>query len=757
MRDGRVRLHDPATGVSIVILDLRANTYTNSEDGMYGPAVDTGRSPIRPAGPHPRTTPTDGGMYQRPTGDDRRTTLNTNDLRGKMLRIKVKDAITAADQNRADLPGSGGGAYTIPAGNLYPLVAGAPQARTRPEVYAMGFRNPFRLSVDENDVAYTTDYSPDANTPARSRGPAGVGRVEIVRHPANYGYPLCYSSKLGYYRWNFQEFAAGTTTVGTPLDTPAQPVDCAGASLVNDSRWVANGGPGFEPGLRNTPRVTDPEIWYSYRDNTPAAPLGTPCFGYYATTPGSIAPGSTTECPRLFPELFTGGVGPQGISKYHYEPGNPSTTKFPPYFDESVIFGEFTQDTMREVKLDSQNRVFKINSFLPCGQANVATTFAFECDNPMDMQWGADGSLYLLTYGDGFFTPNADAGLYKFNYVKGQRAPRAVLSADRTNGPAPLTVKFSSAGSNTPEPSESITYSWDFGDGTPVSLDPNPTHTYTAARKYTVVLTVTSSSGKTDRASATITAGNTAPTLTVQTPPAGGTFAFGDTIPYTVTGADPEDGTFDCNRVVVTFVLGHDTHGHAEEESRGCQGVLNTDATDVAHGGNVFGVVSATYTDRGGDLALSTTAQQTIRQKRQEVEVAVNQSGTNTAATTDVGGGTHRGSLAAGDWIQLNGPFNLVNITSITTAWRTRPRVAPPARRWRRSRSTRTPSQDRSCRRTTWSRPVATPPGRARRSRSPCRARTSCSSCSATVPDGATGGNLFNLNWTEFVGKGIAQ
>ena len=39
-RDGRVRLHDAATGRSTVILDLRANTYTHSEDGMYGPAID---------------------------------------------------------------------------------------------------------------------------------------------------------------------------------------------------------------------------------------------------------------------------------------------------------------------------------------------------------------------------------------------------------------------------------------------------------------------------------------------------------------------------------------------------------------------------------------------------------------------------------------------------------------------------------------------------------------------------------------------
>ena len=65
----------------------------------------------------------------------------------------------------------------------------------------------------------------------------------------------------------------------------------------------------------------------------------------------------------------------------------------------------------------------------------------------MDMQFGADGSFYLLTYGDGFFNINADAGMYRWDYVKGQRAPKAVLTTDRTDGPAPLTVNFTSAGS----------------------------------------------------------------------------------------------------------------------------------------------------------------------------------------------------------------------------------------------------------------------------------------------------------------------
>ena len=205
-------------------------------------------------------------------------------------------------------------------------------------------------------------------------------------------------------------------------------------------------------------------------------------------------------------------MGPHGIAKYHYDPANPNPKKFPPYYDNSVILGEFTQDTLRELKTDSQNRVFKINQFLPCGAANVANPpFTFECDNPMDLQWGADGDFYLLTYGDGFFNINADAGMYKWQYVKGQRAPVAVLTTDRTDGPLPLTVNFSSAGSSDADPGDSISFDWDFGDGTAHSIDPNPTHTYTTRGRYTVVLTVSDSSGLSAGQQTTITAGNIEP------------------------------------------------------------------------------------------------------------------------------------------------------------------------------------------------------------------------------------------------------
>jgi cytochrome c len=570
--------------------------------------------------------------YNAPYVDARRSAGNTNDLRGKLLRVRV----------RPD------GTYTIPKGNLFRPGT----ALTRPEIYAMGFRNPFRLNLDANDVAYVTDYSPDSRTPQVFRGPPGVGRLEIVRHPANYGWPYCVSPTLPYYRWNF--------TTSTPLDSPPRVFECANPSHgpSNESR--------HNTGLAVTPALTAPDMWYSYNDNNPPTPLGTPCAAYYTQDP----PGT---CPRLFPELGPGGgVGPHGAAPYHFDPKNPNPTKFPAYYDGSIFFGEFTRDYLREIRLDSRGRIFKINNLLDCGDASAdRAVLPFVCDAPMDMRWGPDGDFYLLSYGDGFFRANPDALLVKFSYVKGQRAPTAVVAATPTSGVAPLTVSFSSAGSSDPDPGDSIGFAWDFdGNGTVDSTDPNPSFTYTAGGVYTARLTVTDPSGKTGVASTTIEVGNTAPTVRLTTPADGGIFDWGDRVPWSVTVTDPEDGTIDCSRVTVSFALGHDNHGHGEGSQTGCSGIIQTDPEDATHAsGYLYGGITASYTDLGanGQPPLTTIDQRTIQQRRQQPEFALDQSGTSTAPTTDPDGGdANRTSLDPGDWVAINRVVNLSNVDSVT-------------------------------------------------------------------------------------------
>src|SRR5688572_27710160 len=92
--------------------DAAGNLYLSTGDDA-NPFESDGYAPI------------DERSTRNPAFDAQRSSANTNDLRGKLLRISVQ----------AD------GSYTIPAGNLFtPGTLG-----TRPEIYAMGFRNPFRF------------------------------------------------------------------------------------------------------------------------------------------------------------------------------------------------------------------------------------------------------------------------------------------------------------------------------------------------------------------------------------------------------------------------------------------------------------------------------------------------------------------------------------------------------------------------------------------------------------------------------------
>ena len=154
------------------------------------------------------------------------------------------------------------------------------------------------------------------------------------------------------------------------------------------------------------------------------------------------------------------------------------------------------------------------------------------------MAFGPEGALYVLDYGTGYFNGDANSALYRYDYLAGaNRAPTAVAAANKTSGQAPLTVAFSSAGSSDPEGS-ALTYSWAFGDGT-TSTAANPTKTYTANGTYNVTLTVRDPDGATGTASVQVGVGNTAPTVTINSPANGQLFAYGDTVPFNFTAGRP--------------------------------------------------------------------------------------------------------------------------------------------------------------------------------------------------------------------------
>ncbi|SDY89082.1 Glucose/arabinose dehydrogenase, beta-propeller fold [Asanoa ishikariensis] len=549
--------------------DAAGNLYLSTGDDS-NPFDSAGYSPI------------DERTNRNPAYDAQRSAGNTNDLRGKLLRIKV----------------NANGSYSVPSGNLF----AAGTANTRPEIYAMGFRNPFRISVDKGTgVVYVGDYGPDAGSTDANRGPSGQVEFNRVTSAGNYGWPYCTGTNTSTETYNEWNFATGTT---------GAKFNCSGGATNNSFR---NTGQGTLPAAR--------PAWIKY-----AGDSGTPT------------------------EFGGGSESPMGGPVYRYNASNTSTTKFPQAFDGQFFATEFGRGWIKPIHVNSD------------GTRGTIDTFPWVGKQVMDSAFGPDGAYYVLDYGTGYFNGDANSALYRFDYVAGgNRAPTAVATAQPTSGQAPLTVAFSSAGSTDPD-GGALTYSWAFGDGT-TSTAANPSKTYTSNGTYTATLTVRDPQGATGTASVQIGVGNTAPTVNITLPGNGQLFNFGDTIPFTISASDPEDGTVNCARAKMTYVLGHDQHGHQITSVNGCSGSI-TVPTDGEHdaAANIFAIFDAEYTDNGG---LTTHKQFTLQPKRRQAEHYKTASGVSLITKTGAEGGRTVGDINNGDWISFD-PYKINNATSVT-------------------------------------------------------------------------------------------
>ncbi|MEU8151029.1 carbohydrate-binding protein [Nonomuraea sp. NPDC048901] len=545
--------------------DAAGNLYLTTGDDS-NPFESSGYSPL------------DERTDRNPQFDAQRSAGNTNDLRGKLLRIKPQPD----------------GTYTIPSGNLFPPGT----AKTRPEIYAMGFRNPFRMSVDKaTGIVYLGDYGPDAGVTNANRGPSGQVEFDRITGPGNYGWPYCTGTNTTsetYNEWNF-----ATNSTGPKYN-------CAGGPTNNS--------------FRNTGLTT--------------LPAAKPAWIRYAGDAGSP------------PEFGSGSESPMGGPVYRYDPNLNSAVKFPQALDGRYFAGEYGRRWIKAIEVK------------PDGAYGEISAFPWSGTQVMDMAFGPDGALYVLDYGDG----NNNQALYRIEYIgSANRNPIAKASADKTSGPAPLTVNFSSAGSSDPE-GGALTYSWNFGDGT-TSTAANPSKTYTTNGAYTATLTVRDPQGLTGTASVIVNVGNTAPTVILTTPSAGQLFSFGDTVPFQVTVSDPEDGTIDCAGVTVAYFLGHDSHRHQITSTTGCSGSISV-PVDGEHdaAANIYGVFEASYTDKGG---LTSTSDRTLQPRHRQAEHFGAQQGIQTADHATAEGGKTVGFTDDGDWISFQ-PYNLGNATRIT-------------------------------------------------------------------------------------------
>ncbi|MFK7947630.1 MAG: ThuA domain-containing protein [Saprospiraceae bacterium] len=408
--------------------------------------------------------------------DAQRSSANSNDLRGKILRIKP-----LAD-----------GTYAIPKGNLFP--EGTPD--TRPEIYVMGCRNPFRISVDSrNKFLYWGDVGPDAGKDKSSRGSRGYDEVNQARQAGYFGWPYFIGNNRPYRDFNFSTGKSGS------LFDANQPI--------NNSR--------NNTGIKKLPPAQEAFIWYPY------------------------VPSDT------FPLTKKGGRNAMAGPVYHYDDYENASNRFPKYYDGKLFIYDWMRGWINAVTMDENGDYKSMEAFLPSQKFN----------NPVDMVMDKkNGALYIIEYGTKWFAQNDDTRLIRIDYIDGNRNPKIELAASKTKGAVPFTVEFSAEGTEDYDRHD-LSYEWTFIGKKVQSTDKNPTFTFDKMGTYKVQLKVTDEEGGISTAFVDIEVGNDAPEVAWNINTNKMFYFDNQVIDYVVNVNDKEDGTLgngiDESQVVVTI------------------------------------------------------------------------------------------------------------------------------------------------------------------------------------------------------------
>lgn len=367
--------------------------------------------------------------------DAQRSSGNSNDLRGSILRIKPEPD----------------GTYSIPEGNLFPK--GTP--KTRPEIYVLGNRNPFRISIDQKTgYLYWGEVGPDASRDSVGRGPKGHDEINQAKKAGFFGWPYFVADNKAYWYYDFEKEES---------------------VFQYDAANPINNSPN-NTGIYALPPAQKALIWYPY------------------------------DPSQEFPLLKEGGRNAMAGPIFYTDKHEKSDGTFSSYFDGKLLIYDWMRNWIFLVTMDQNGDYVQMEPFM------ATTSF----NKPIDMQFGKDGTLYVLEYGTFWNSQNDDAGLYRITFSEGNRAPVVRVSADKNKGAAPLIVAFSSEGSFDYDAGDKLSYSWNFEGGDQVqSTLAHTKYTFEKPGKYKVKLSIQDAEGAISAGFVDIEVGNEPPEIVI--------------------------------------------------------------------------------------------------------------------------------------------------------------------------------------------------------------------------------------------------
>jgi cytochrome c551/c552 len=240
----------------------------------------------------------------------------------------------------------------------------------------------------------------------------------------------------------------------------------------------------------------------------------------------------------------------------YYVDNFPKKTRYPDYFDGKLIVYEWMRDWM------------KVVTMLPNGDFDKMDPFMEQTKNKaaIDMEVGPDGRLYLLEYGKGWFSKNADAGITRIDYMAGNRPPKVdSLVVDKESGTLPLTIS-AQVKAKDPE-NDALTYVWKIGTQTQETKDPVLKYTIKQAGEYPVSVEVMDAEKASSKSSeVTVYAGNEQPQVDISVQGNKSFYFAGKPIQYQVKVVDRGDSVSTSNLFIgADFLQGNEdlaSEGH---------------------------------------------------------------------------------------------------------------------------------------------------------------------------------------------------
>ncbi|MGQ0552586.1 MAG: PKD domain-containing protein [Planctomycetota bacterium] len=335
------------------------------------------------------------------------------------------------------------------------------------------------------------------------------------------------------------QILAGTGSTNPTLGQP-------GVIAVGDVGWnvweelniAAQGGANFGwPCFEGVPTQGN------YQNYNPADPDKVDCF---SPVTGTLTPPRAawhhSSNAQLFPPGIHFGVNgqPQAGFRGNCAIGGPLYTgrEYPPEYLGRLFFADYGQGWIRCAQLDGAFGVQSLHDFA----TSVGAVVDLEA-HPLS------GDLYAVSL--------TTSGIVHIRYGA-NLTPLAVATANPVLGPAPLVVSFTGSGSSDPD-GDALSYSWDFGDGSPLGTSPNPVHVYAQDGLYTARLSVEDPFGLLSIDEVLVAVGNGPPTAAILSPAMAQTFQSPTTIQLQGGGSDPEG-------LPLSFAwnidLYHSTHSH---------------------------------------------------------------------------------------------------------------------------------------------------------------------------------------------------